>query len=216
MAQTFPKFLELPAELRLKIYFHVLVVDIPILPTQVQPLRILRACRRVYNEASEEPYYQHNTFLLGESGRNEEQWLARIGAKRRRMIRKVEFYDGHRRSISRRMFALLGQCSKLNLTIVTPMARLSQSFREGNMANFIGVAKVTIEHSCWSHQVESRQGLWNDWLPELEDVKEHLESIHAPACAFHANKDRLGPESAVYLQITHCCGRRHCCKPPLD
>ena len=212
MAQTFPKFMELPAELRLKIYFQVLVVDIPILPTQVQPLRILQACRRVYNEASEEPYYQHNTFLLGESGRNEEQWLARIGAKRRRMIRKVEFHDGHRRFISRRMFALLGQCSKLNLTIVIPMARLSQWFRDGNMGNFIGVGKVTIEHSCWSHQDESRQRLWNDWLPELEDVKEHLESNHAPACAFHANKDRLGPESAVHLQITHCCGTQHCCK----
>ena len=211
MAQTFPKFLELPAELRLKIYFHVLVVDIPILPIQVQPLKILRASRQVYKEASEEPYYRHNTFLLSESGRNEEQWLARIGAKRRQMIRKVEFHDGSTRSISRNMFALLSQCSKLNLTIATPMAPLAQSFRNGNMANFIGVAKVTIEHSCRSREDASMRGLWEEWLPELEEVKAHLESIHAPRCHFHADKDRLGPESAVHLRITHCCRQRHCC-----
>ena len=211
MAQTFPKFLELPAELRLKIYFHVLVVDIPILPTQVQPLGILRASRGVHNEASEEPYYQHNTFLLSESGKNEEQWLARIGDKRRQMIRRVEFHDGRTRSISRKMFALLGQCSKLHLTIETPFEPLVRSFHNGNMANFIGDAKVTIEHSCRSREDVSKRGLWEDWLPELEEVKAHLESIHAPACRFHADKDRLGPESAVHLRITHCCRQMHCC-----
>ena len=216
MAQTFPKFLELPAELRLKIYFHVLVMNIPILPTQVQPLRILRASRQVYNEASEEPYYQYNTFLLGESGRNEERWLAHIGAKRRQMIRRVEFQDGPNKYISRRMFGLLGQCSKLNLTIETPMAPLVRSFHDENMAYFLGVARVTIEHLCESRAKESNQALWNAWLAELEEVKAHLESIHAPACHFHADKDRLGPESAVHLRITHCCRQGHCCDPDMD
>ena len=216
MAQTFPKFLELPAELRLKIYFHILVADTPILPTEIQPLTILRASRRVYNEASDEPYYQHNTFLLGESGRDEEQWLAHIGAERRQMIRRVEFQDGPNRSISRRMFTLLGQCSKLNLTIETPMAPLVRSFHDGNMAFFLGVAKVTIVRLCESRDMESRQLLWNAWLEELEEVKAHLESIHAPACHFHAGKDRLGPESAVHLRITHCCRQGHCCDHDWD
>lgn len=211
MAQTFPKFLELPAELRLKIYFHILVVDIPILPTYVQPLRILRASRRVYNEASDEPYYQYNTFIIGGSGRDEQRWLAHIGAERRQMIRRVAFRDGPEKYISRRMFALLGQCSRLSLTIETPMAPLAQSFRNGNMANFLGVAEVTIEHLCESYKKESKQGLWDDWLEELEDVKAHLESIHAPTCRYHIDKDRLGPESAVHLRITHCCRKGHCC-----
>ena len=216
MAQTFPKFLELPAELRLKIYFHILVADSPILPTEVQPLSILRASCRVYKEASDEPYYQHNTFILGESGRDEKQWLTRIGAKRRQMIRKVEFQDGPNKYISRKMFTLLGQCSKLNLTMETPMAPLVRSFHDGNMDYFLGVAKVTIEHLCESREKESTQALWGAWLEELEEVKAHLESIHPPACHFHANKDRLGPQSAVHLRITHCCRQEHCCDSDED
>lgn len=213
MAQTFPKFLELPAELRLKIYFHVLVVNIPILPTQTQPLRILQASRQVYNEASEEPYYQYNTFLLGESGRNEERWLAHMGAKRRQLIRRVEYQDGPQKSISRRMFALLGQCSKLSLTIETPMEPLAQLFHNGNMANFLGVAEVTIEHLCKNRETDMQRALWDAWQKELKKVEAHLESIHAPACHFHADKDRLGPESVVHLRITHCCRQAHCCDP---
>ncbi len=211
MAQTFPKFLELPAEIRLKIYFHVLVMDDPIPPNEVQPLGILRACRLVYKEASEKTYYQHNTFIVGDSVAKEAQWLARIGDKRRQMIRRVEIRDAPKKDLNLKIFDLLSQCSKLSLTMEIPMLPLAQYLQKGNMANFHGVPQVTIELLCKARETEGQRALWDYWLKELEDVKDHLESICAPTCLFHVNKARLGPESAVHLRITHCCRQEHCC-----
>lgn len=211
MAQTFPKFLELPAEIRLKIYYHALVMDKPILPNEVQPLGILRTCRLVYKEASEKTYYQHNTFIVGDSVPKETKWLARIGDKRRQMIRKVEVRDAPKKSLGLKIFNLLSQCSNLSLTMEIPMRPLALYLQEGNMANFHGVPKVTIEVLCKDRETKFQRALWNYWLEELEEVKAHMESICAPTCLFHVNKARLGPESAVHLRITHCCRQEHCC-----
>ena len=213
MAQTFPKFLELPAEIRLKIYFHILVMDNPILPNEIQPLGILRTCRLVYKEASEKTYYQHNTFIVGDSVAKEARWLARIGNERRQMIRRVEIRDAPKKNLNLKIFDLLSQCSRLSLTMEIPMRPLTQYLQRGNMVNFHGVPKVTIEQLCKARETEGQRVLWDYWLGELEDVKAHLESSCAPTCLFHVNKARLGPESAVHLRITHCCRQGHCCDP---
>ena len=239
MAQTFPKFLELPAEIRLKIYFYVMVMRDPIHPKEVQPLGILRTSHLMYQEASEKTYYQHNTFILGHCVPEETKWLARIGDKRRQMIRKMEVRDAHRKRLGTKMFDLLSQCSKLSLTIETPVKPLAQYLYDGNLAHFYGVPKVTIEHLCKGRQTEGCTGhqtedqtegqtegqtggrterrterqqlLWKYWLEELEEVKFFLKSNCEPTCLFHVNKARLGPESAVHLRITHCCRQKHCC-----
>ncbi len=213
MAQTFPKFLELPTEIRLKIYFQVLVMDKPILPTEVQPLGILQTCRLVYSEASEETYYQHNTFIIGDPMVKDDQWLAHIGDERRQMIRRVGFRDRPQKYLAQEVFDMLSQCSRLSLTMEITMAQLGQYLDDGNMDNFQGVPRVTSEYLCDGHQKESQQGLWEGWFEKLQEVKDHLESICAPSCPFHINKARLGPESAVHLRITHCCRRKHCCDP---
>ena len=213
MAQTFHKFLELPAEIRLKIYSHILVMDNPILPDEIQPLGILRTCRLVYREASEKTYYQHNTFLVGDSVTKEAQWLARIGDKRRQMIRRVEIRDAPKKDLDLEIFDLLSQCSNLSLTMEIPMLPLAQYFQEGDMANFHGVPKVTTELLCKARKTKGQRALWDYWLGQLQDVTDHLESICTPTCLFHVNKARLGPESAVHLRITHCCRQGHCCDP---
>ena len=164
--QTFPKFWELPAEIRLKIYYHVLVMDKPILPTEVQPLKLLQTCHLVYNEASEEPYYQYNTFIVGHSVREEIKWLDRIGAKRRQMIRKVEVLDAPGKTLGLKMFDLLSQCSGLSLTMEISARSLAQYFDAGRLTHLHGVSKVTIEHLCKDHQTKSCIG------QETEDQKE--------------------------------------------
>ena len=166
MARTFPKFLELPAEIRLKIHFYIMVKDDPIVPKDVQPLGILRTCRLMYQEASEETYYQHNTFILGRCVPEETKWLARIGAKRRQMIRKVEVRDARRKALGIKTFNLLSQCSKLSLTMETPVKPLAQYLYDGNLAHFHGVSIVTIEHLCKGRQTEGCTG------QQTEDQKE--------------------------------------------
>ena len=257
MPQTFPKFRELPAEIRLKIYYHVLVMDKPIFPREVQPLKLLQTCWLVYKEASEETYYQHNTFIVGHSVREETKWLDRIGNKRRQMIRKVEVRDAPGKALGLKMFDLLSQCSRLSLTMEISARSLGQYFDAGKLAHLHGVSKVTIEHLCKDRQTKScigqetedqkggqtkgetvsqtegqtkgetenqterqirrqkeqQQLLWGYWVEVLEEVKGHLKSSCAPTCLFHVNKARLGPESSVHLQMTHCCHQKHCCDP---
>lgn len=192
-----------------------MVRDAPILPKEVQPLEILQTCRQVYMEASEKTYYQYNTFILGDSVPKETKWLARIGDKRRQMIRKVEVRDAPKKALGLKIFDLLSQCSRLSLTMEISMRSLVGYLEDGKMAHFHGVPKVTTEVLCISHETESQKVLWNYWLRELESVKAHLESSCAPTCLFHVNKARLGAESAVHLRITHCCPYEHCCHSPL-
>ena len=155
MTQTFPKFVELPAEIRLKIYHHTMVMDRPILPTEVQPLELLRTCWLVFKEASEETYYQHNTFIVGHSVREEIKWLDRIGDKRRQMIRKVEVRDAPGKALGLKMFDLLSQCSRLSLTVEISARSLAQYFDAGKLAHLHGASKVTIKHLCKDHQTKS-------------------------------------------------------------
>ena len=188
-------------------------MDKPIFPKDVEPLGILQTCRLVHNEASEKTYYQQNTLIVGDPVAKEDRWLARIGDQRRQMIRRVEFVDGPEEYLGLEMFDMLSQCSRLNLTMEISMAQLAQYLDNGNMANFHGVPKVTIEYLCKGGQ-DKRQGeYWDMWVGKLQEVKDHLESICAPSCLFHANKARLGPESVVHLRIAHCCRGEHCCEP---
>ena len=166
MVQTFPKFWELPAEIRLKIYHHVLVMDKPILPKEVQPLELLQTCRLVYKEASEETYYQHNPFIVGHSVGEEIKWLDRIGDKRRQMIRKMEVRDVPGKALGLKMFDLLSQCSRLSLTMEIPAKPLAQYLDDGKLVHIHGVSEVTIEHLCKDRQTEGCT--WH----QTEDQKE--------------------------------------------
>ena len=169
--RTFPKFWELPVEIRLKIYYHVLVMDKPILPTEVQPLELLQTCHLVYNEASEEPYYQYNTFIVGHSVREEIKWLDRIGAKRRQMIRKVELRDAPGKALGLKMFDLLSQCSGLSLTMEISARSLAQYFDAGKLTHLHGVSEVTIDYLCKDRQTKSCIG------QETEDEKEDQTKV---------------------------------------
>ena len=141
-------------------------MDRPILPKEVQPLELLRTCRLVYKEASEETYYQHNTFIVGHSVREELKWLDRIGDKRRQMIRKVEVRDAPGKALGLKMFDLLSQCSRLSLTMEIPAKPLAQYLDDGKLVHMHGVSKVTIEHLCKDRQTEGCTG------HQTEDQKE--------------------------------------------
>lgn len=118
------KLLDLPLELRLLVYRHLLVqTEQPVTPRSIYhvyaptypSLNILLACRRIHDEAYQ-IFYRDNHFYFWDV-KDLHDFLKSLGTKRRRQIRRLGFYwqpwEHRTKDSVKGAFILLSKCIRL-------------------------------------------------------------------------------------------------------
>ena len=136
--------MQLPAELRLQIYGHLLIEEEPIRHQDPMNPGILQACRQNFHEATH-IFYESNKFIMG-GDKDDYLWLKFFGHERRQYLRQLNLSikDWYNPDWERGLFSLLSQCSGLSLTIQLAMVHLWDFYETRTLKSFHGIVKSSV------------------------------------------------------------------------
>ena len=203
--------LQLPGELRNKIYEYALTEKDPISYKNPLGVAILRTNRQIHGEAKN-IYHRANTFVIGDDFSEDERWLQRIRRESTQKIKYIHAGDGM--DISRRLwstFDLLAECSNLNLTMELPLNVLRRLFLLGYLKNLHGFSSITTTRTCTGERTTKQVHWWDLWQGDLREIQDHLVSSCPETCTLHADRERVDSNCVVHLDLVHCCSEAHCC-----
>ena len=217
---TFFRFVDLPAEIRNKIYRYILVHS-------HQPIRLARAYLRpsaktlailftnnfIYSEAMP-IFYSNNAFIITGS-RKEHAWLRRMRPEGRNELRKITYEVspvGYKHDYS--VFNALSLCSHVHLTLKVQPRRLATLQLDGNLMNMHGFATVTSDvlpnelDICRRHQLGTsamERLLQRDRMQRVKDILQQFQKPCAGKCRVHKGREGTHTQATIHLSFVETC-----------
>ena len=217
---TFFRLVDLPAEIRNKIYRYILVHS-------HQPIRLSRAYLRpsaktlailftnsfIYSEAMP-IFYSNNAFIITGS-RKEHAWLRRMRPEGRNELRKITYEVspvGYKHDYS--VFNALSLCSHVHLTLKVQPRRLATLQLDGNLTNMHGFATVTsdvLPHEldiCRRHQLGTsamERLLQRDRMQRVKDILQQFQKPCAGKCRVHKGREGTHTQATIHLSFVETC-----------
>ena len=217
---TFFRFVDLPAEIRNKIYRYILVHShqpIRLATSYLRPsaasLAILFTNRFIYSEAMP-IFYSNNAFII-KGSRKEHVWLRRIGPEGRNELRKITYQvSAVRYKHDYSVYNALSLCSRVHLTLKARPRHLATASLECSLMNMHGFAAVTSDFLptefdvCQRHQL----GVSNIELllqrDRMQRVKALLQQFQEPCagkCRVHRGREGTHTQASIHLSFEETC-----------
>ena len=217
---TFFRFVDLPAEIRNKIYRYILVHSHqPIrlardyLRPSARTLAILFTNNFIYSEAMP-VFYSNNAFIITGS-RKEHAWLRRMRPEGRNELRKITYEVspvGYKHDYS--VFNALSLCSHVHLTLKVQLRRLATLSLDGNLMNMHGFATVTSDvlpnelDICRRHQLGTsamERLLQRDRMQRVKDVLQQFQEPCVGKCRVHKGREGTHTQATIHLSFGQTC-----------
>ena len=214
------RFVDLPAEIRNKIYRYILVHS-------TQPIRLARAYLRpsantlailftnrfIYSEAMP-VFYSNNAFIITGS-RKEHAWLRRMRPEGRNELRNITYEVspvGYNHDYS--VYNALSLCSHVHLTLKVQPRRLATLSLDGCLTNMHGFAAVTSDvlptelDICRRHQLgigAMELLLQRDRMRRVEALLQQFQGPCAGKCRVHKGREGTHTQATIHLSFKQTC-----------
>ena len=218
------RFVDLPAEIRNKIYRYILVYSHqPIGLSRSYPrpsakdLAILFTNRFIYSEAMP-IFYSSNAFIITGS-RKEHAWLRRMRSEGRNELRNITYEvspEGYKHDYS--VYNALSLCSNVHLTLKASPRFLSTAALHGDLRNMHGFAAVTSDvlpdesDKCWTHQQgvsKMEKLLQRDRMQRVKDLLQQFQKPCVGKCRVHKGREGTHTQATLHLSFQETCF--YCC-----
>ena len=217
------RFVDLPAEIRNKIYRYILVhsqpirLDTPFLRPSARSLAILFTNNFIYSEAMP-VFYSKNAFII-KGSRKEHAWLRRMRPEGRNELRKITYQvSAARYNHESSVYNALSLCSHVHLTLKAKPRYLVTALMEGTLANMHGFAAATSDvlpnelDICGRHQMGV--GAMEELLQRdrMQRVKALLQQFQEPCggkCRVHRGREGTHTQATIHLSFKETCF--YCC-----
>ena len=217
-------FVNLPAEIRNKVYRYVLVQETqPVRPVRswcspaLSGLAILSTNRLIYSEAMPILLSENNFRMTG--SRKEHTWLRRMRPEGRRELRRVSLHVSSATSLhDASLYNALSLCSRVHLTLDVRPSRLVEVSQEkkSSLRYMHGFAAATSDalpketDFCMIHQ---RQviGIPETRAKLLECMRSYellLQQFRAPCiggCRVHKGREGTHTQATIHISFQETC-----------
>ena len=214
------RFVDLPAEIRNKIYRYILVhshqpirLVTPYLRPSAETLAILFTNSFIYSEAMP-VFYSNNAFIITGS-RKEHAWLRRMRPEGRNELRKITYQVSavrYRHDYS--VYNALSLCSHVHLTLKVRPRHLATASLNGSLMNMHGFAAVTSDvlpnelDICQLHQLDLGSMDLLLQRDRMRRVKALLQQFQEPCvgkCRVHKGREGTHTQATIHLSFMETC-----------
>lgn len=214
------RFVDLPAEIRNKIYRYILVhshqpirLSRSYLRPSAKTLAILFTNRFIYSEAMP-IFYSNNAFIITGS-RKEHTWLRRMRSEGRNELRNITYEvnpGGFKHDYS--VYNALSLCSNVHLTLKAIPRCLSTASLHGDLRNMHGFAAVTSDvlpdesDKCPRHQLvvlETERMLQRDRMRRVKALLQQFQQPCVGKCRVHKGREGTHTQATIHLSFQETC-----------
>ena len=222
-ASTPFRFVDLPAEIRNKIYRYILVHSEPIrlatsyLRPSAETLAILFTNTLIYSEAMP-VFYSKNAFFI-KGSRKEHVWLRRMRPEGRNELRQITYQvSAERYKHDYSVFNALSLCSNVHLTLKAKPRYLVTAALEGSLGNMHGFAAATSDvlpnelDICSRHQLgvgAMEEMLQRDRMRRVKALLQHFQEPCGGKCRVHRGREGTHTQATIHLSFEETCF--YCC-----
>ena len=213
------RFVDLPAEIRNKIYRYLLVQSpqpVRLTKPRLSPVykAVIHTNRLMYSEAMP-IFLSKNAFVISGT-RTEHTWLRRMRPEGRSELRNITLEIGsstynHDCSV----FNALSLCPNVHLTLKVHPGRLSRASLEGSLRNMHGFAAVTSDalpketDLCARHQRDGAAGwevmLKQDHVQRFEDILQQFRAPCVGKCRVHKGREGAHTQATIHVSFRQPC-----------
>lgn len=215
------RFVDLPAEIRNRIYRYVLVHrDQPIrlslnyMRPSAKALAILLTNHFIYAEAM--PVFHSNNAFIIRGSRKEHTWLRRMRPEGRNELREITYeVNAERYTQDYSVFNALSLCSRVHLTLKVRLRHLATASRLGSLKNMHGFAAVTSDvlpdglDECHRHTVrEGNMEMMEQRDRIIQCIKALLQQFQEPCpgkCRVHKGREGTHTQATIHLSFEEKC-----------
>ena len=214
------RFVDLPAEIRNKIYRYILVhshqpirLALSYLRPSAATFAILLTNKLIYSEAMP-IFYSNNAFIITGS-RKEHTWLRRMRPEGRNELRKITYQvSAERYNHDYSVYNALSLCSKVHLTLKVKPRHLATASLHGSLRNMHGFAAVTSDVLPTELDICRRHPLGISYIDRMlqqdrvQRVKALLQQFQEPCtgkCRVHKGREGSHTQATIHLSFEEKC-----------